>query len=202
MATIWDSCEPGVSFTTPDFYREHHPFDGDHFYWMGVRHVVGAIVPKCHIIGITPQQHVDFHDWVGVAPMVQAHPHPSNPALLTRCLVAGGGSSSLAGLRHMLRLQPHPGTGYSRAYFVLLEGGLDEGLGQGLGNDKECYLHRLLCFLYHGPSPHPDHVVGHLCDNKLCICPWHLAWMTQAENVQMGKGRKRKRAAHLNKALS
>lgn len=52
-------------------------------------------------------------------------------------------------------------------------------------NDFEFYLHRFLCYMYRGPPPSPELEVAHLCQHKLCILPWHMAWMPHAWNIQM-----------------
>lgn len=89
--------------------------------------------------------------------------------------------------RHF-KLQPHgPRAGPSSAYMKA------KPHCMAMGNHSEFYLHHLLCWMYHGPPPSPNHVAGHLCHHKRCLLPWHLAWMLQSENVQMGwDQRKRK----------
>jgi hypothetical protein len=49
---------------------------------------------------------------------------------------------------------------------------------------KECYLHTLLCHMFHGPAPtHPtQHVASHRCEHKLCICGWHMLWQTKQQD--------------------
>lgn len=66
-----------------------------------------------------------------------------------------------------------------------------KAMSWGWHNHFEIYLHRLICFMYRGPPPSPAHVAGHLCHHKACLCPWHLEWMTQSANVQMGKDHRR-----------
>lgn len=57
---------------------------------------------------------------------------------------------------------------------------------------QEVYVHRLICYLYNGPPPADKPMAGHRCENKLCICPWHLWWMSTSEN-QLRAHAKRKR---------
>lgn len=52
-------------------------------------------------------------------------------------------------------------------------------------------LHRLLCHMYHGPPPTPTHAVGHLCEHKLCILPWHMYWMPQGDNLRRHRAHSR-----------
>ena len=43
---------------------------------------------------------------------------------------------------------------------------------------------RLMCELFYGPAPTPEHEASHLCeDNWLCVHPWHLCWETKRENM-------------------
>lgn len=43
---------------------------------------------------------------------------------------------------------------------------------------------RVVCALFHGPAPSPDHQAAHSCGNghKACVSPWHLRWATRREN--------------------
>lgn len=61
-------------------------------------------------------------------------------------------------------------------------------VGCFVDNTSEFYVHQLLCYAFYGPPPDDGakYVVGHLCHHKLCMCPWHLAYMQQRTNVQMG----------------
>jgi HNH endonuclease len=42
--------------------------------------------------------------------------------------------------------------------------------------------HRFMCWLCNGPSQTDKVVVHHLCENKSCINPQHLQWVTASEN--------------------
>jgi hypothetical protein len=44
------------------------------------------------------------------------------------------------------------------------------------------YAHLLLCAMVHGPRPTPAHEAEHLCGNKLCMNPRHLAWALHKVN--------------------
>lgn len=44
-------------------------------------------------------------------------------------------------------------------------------------------LHTLLCHLYHGPPADPSFECSHICQHKLCICPWHLKWEAHQANT-------------------
>ena len=48
------------------------------------------------------------------------------------------------------------------------------------------WAHRFMCSLVHGYPPTPDHTAAHTCGNGHggCVNPHHLAWKTQAENLE------------------
>ena len=47
------------------------------------------------------------------------------------------------------------------------------------------YLHRLICWLFHGPPPSMLMVASHLCHNRLCVNPLHIMWATLLQNQNM-----------------
>lgn len=65
----------------------------------------------------------------------------------------------------------------SRGYFWVKPGGL------GMGEAGGIYLHHLLLWMFAGPAP-AGRECGHTCNHKMCICPWHMAWVTKGENKQ------------------
>lgn len=49
------------------------------------------------------------------------------------------------------------------------------------------YLHALLLWMYEGPpdAPYPTPLeTSHDCHHKLCLCPWHMSWVTRQVNTQ------------------
>lgn len=53
-----------------------------------------------------------------------------------------------------------------------------------VANPKRFNAARLMCELFHGPAPTPEHEASHLCEaNWLCVHPWHLCWETKKENM-------------------
>lgn len=49
------------------------------------------------------------------------------------------------------------------------------------------YLHALLLWMYMGPPGHPYPIsleTSHDCHHKLCLCPWHMSWVTRQSNTQ------------------
>lgn len=55
---------------------------------------------------------------------------------------------------------------------------------------KVVHGHTVICRHFHG-DPDASQQVRHLCGERTCIAPWHLAWGTQAENEadKIGHGR-------------
>lgn len=110
--------------------------------------------------------------------------HHNNPHLHTECCTLSKCNGWLKS-QGQFKLLPNgkykdSKTSLSRGYILVKDGGF-------VDNTSDFLLHTLLCYAYYGPPPpslsHP--VAGHLCHHKLCICPWHLAWMEQGTNVQM-----------------
>ena len=180
----WDACKEGTITSSPDFFTTN-PQPKDHTWWVGLREYMEPLVDKCHILGISPYMSIS---WASYRNGAGIPAHPRHAYLHTSCVVPPGGTGFLDDLPKF-KLQPHGSCqqGCSRGYFKVPK---DER-----GNDKEFYLHDILCYMYNGPPPDPSLVVGHLCGNKLCILGWHLYWITQADNVVMGLNKKRKKWA-------
>ena len=51
------------------------------------------------------------------------------------------------------------------------------------GKIKYRPLHQKVCRDHHGPKPSPKHMVRHLCNNRACYNPEHLAWGTHQDNM-------------------
>jgi len=52
--------------------------------------------------------------------------------------------------------------------------------------DRQSYLHRIICYLVAGPPTARYKYAIHSCGNKRCISPHHVHWGTQAENLAKG----------------
>lgn len=78
-----------------------------------------------------------------------------------------------------------PKKGHNMGYFRVLANSM-------LPNTGDIYLHRLLRWMYAGPAADASLDCAHLCEHKLCICPWHMAFVTRSANAYSGH-RKRKR---------
>lgn len=58
--------------------------------------------------------------------------------------------------------------------------------GKRGGNSRSReWMHRLVCWVMHGPPPSNDFKLwqaGHKCGNSWCVCPMHMQWMTGTSN--------------------
>ncbi len=52
------------------------------------------------------------------------------------------------------------------------------------GKIKYCYIHRLMCLTFIGPSPSPKHEAAHFDDNKKNNTLSNLRWATRRENAE------------------
>lgn len=190
----WAVCQVGTHHELPSFFNTTPSLRG-HLWWVGLRDILEALVRRCH--PHPPLADVDMEDQLITDFLIYKSgqglpPHPSMPTLHTKCVVPprGHGWVHHESLQGRYKMQPHPGggrDGQSRAYIKVKKFMFDNE------NNKEFYLHNLLCYMYNGPSPAPDLVVGHLCGNKLCILPWHMAWISQSLNVEMGWAKKKRK---------
>lgn len=62
--------------------------------------------------------------------------------------------------------------------------GRSGGYGTILYNGKKQYVHRVVCFLEHGPPPTSAHEAAHSCGrgHAGCVNRRHLSWKTSADN--------------------
>ena len=51
-------------------------------------------------------------------------------------------------------------------------------------------LHTLLCWYRHGKKGSPRDITGHMCNNKGCINPRHLQWLSPEDNIAFKKASK------------
>lgn len=64
-----------------------------------------------------------------------------------------------------------------RRYGTSLVGGVDIP-------SQEIYVSRLLCYIYRGPPPSQELEACHLCENRMCMAPWHLVWDSRQNNMK------------------
>lgn len=143
--------------------------------WRGIMLWLGPLLTKC-----TPNMDLVDYRWGNMMAHKSHHDE-----LGTECLLVNPIKRWLP-TQHVFKLQPHGSTQHKascprRGYMMVKVGGFED-------NDQTFLLHRLLCHMYRGTCPAHlvSPVAGHLCHHKLCLCPWHLAWMEQWENVQGG----------------
>lgn len=163
----------------PAFFTEHPTWESS-MYYAGLVGKLEGLLQQCQPLDPAIR---DERWTVGSFTRGPLPPHPNDPDLPTPCYVVMGIKRWLATEDgEDFRLQPHGATAHkprcpNRGYMHVKAGGMHD-------NDFDFALHRLLCHLYHGPPPSPHHVVHHKCHHKLCLCPWHMEWCTQGDNVQ------------------
>jgi hypothetical protein len=54
-------------------------------------------------------------------------------------------------------------------------------------------VHRIVCWLAHGPPLEDGMVVDHKCSNKGCLTANHLQWVSHQENCQLGVSRRKRK---------
>lgn len=127
-------------------------------------------------------------------------PHPTQPGLHTVCLVAQNlegfmGGSSTFKLKRVHSGKAHRSRSSKAAYLKVRQHGFSPGEGIPA---REVYFHWVLCFMFRGPCPQgTPHRVMHVCDNKLCLAPWHLQWGDQSTNMKAYHVHKRHRTQYL-----
>lgn len=125
--------------------------------------------------------HPKFDNFVGG---VGVDPHPSQPHLFTKCLVPTNFASMLNQFSARFRfVKRGGGSGAKAGSIKLKEYGISLPGGVDLPN-QEVFVSRLLCFMYRGPPAGPELEVCHLCENRMCMAPWHLVWDSHQSNIK------------------
>lgn len=61
-------------------------------------------------------------------------------------------------------------------------------ISNGKGNGCKVTVARVVCYLHHGPPPHPSYVVDHIDGDSLNDHPSNLRWATYSENTLNNSG--------------
>lgn len=118
-----------------------------------------------------------------------AEAHPTQGALLhTKCIIVSKYRTLVSGSRTW-KFNPAGRGGGSigkrggkAGYIKVKQYGFQQESGLPMPGE-EIYLHKLLCFMYRGPGPAKEEV-SHVCENKLCMAPWHMRWVTHQQNME------------------
>lgn len=176
--------EGGPPLQAPDWLLPDMPHHGT-VWWRGVLSYLDPLIERCRGLPV-PR----FENYVAGA---NIEVHPTQPHLFTRCLVP---------IDCARTLMDHSG----RFKFVK-KGGRDRGAKVGCMKLKrhacgggvpaqEVYISRLLCYMYRGPPPEPGLEACHLCENRMCMAPWHLVWASHSNNMKGYHVHKRNRKAY------
>ena len=185
----WKCCHRGGK--VPAFYHSS-PTQQDNVWWEGLRLRLKPLVEQgCTVYG--SKDKISWEQWLTGDGL------PANLAdskLKTQCLVLAHSETWLAKFdEHPFRLQPHgqktDRRSPNRGYIKVKANGFSTT--QPSTQDKSFYVHTLLCYMFHGPKRGAKQVAGHMCHHKLCILPWHLKWISQSDNIKMGRKRQKKK---------
>ena len=148
----------------------------DPIWWRGVLSFLDPLIQRCR--GLGAPQLDNFVHGVGVAP------HPSQPHLFTKCLVPTDFARMLSQFCGRFRFVKKGGgpRGAKAGSIKLKECGISLVGGVDLPC-QEIYVSRLLCYMYRGPPPSPELEACHLCENRMCMAPWHLVWDSHQSNI-------------------
>lgn len=122
-------------------------------------------------------------------------PHPTQPHLYTKCLVPTNFQTTLSQWGHRFKFKKMAqGRGAKVGCMKLKERGITSGNLEF--PPGELYISRLLCYMYRGPPPSPLLEACHMCENRMCLAPWHLAWDSHSSNLKGAKVHKRNMRAY------
>lgn len=147
-------------------------------WWRGILSLLEPLLARCSAL---PAPHLDnFVNGTNIAA------HPTQPHLFTQCLVPTGYRATLGRFSNRFRFVPK-GKGSKRGAkagcFKLRASGCGLEGGQPLP-PQEIYISRLLCYMYRGPPPPLAFEACHLCENRMCLAPWHLVWDSHQQNIK------------------
>ena len=193
-APSWDVLLPGSKTQAPDWwFQPREPGPSGLLQASRWRGLIPVIFEDPLLTSMPPKWGIV--DWQHAFLTGQGIPaHPTQPnTLRTVCLIFTKNHKTFLKANPMFKLVTNgSGAGQessSKGYLRLMA----NAVPTCFPNTHEVYLHRLLCFLYNGPPPDGKPWVGHLCGHKLCLCPWHLAWMDNSENLKRYHAKKKRR---------
>lgn len=147
----------------------------DTTWWMGIVGLLEPLLSRCRGL---PAPYVS--NFIMKA-NIEAHPKHAQ-LLKTRCLIPTDFATVLTNNRARFKFvrKGRGGQGGKGGCMKLRQGGCDQGLPS-----QELYISRLLCYMYSGP-PDPNQVLEacHLCENGMCMAPWHLVWASHKNNIK------------------
>lgn len=172
--------------TTPPEWLLHNAQPQNSVWWLGL---LSMLRPLLERVAILPRDQLDnYRNGTNI------EAHPTHPEFWTKCLIPTNYRGLLHGstrFRFVAKTSNGAKSG-KRGYFKLKEGGCSSGHIHM--PSQEIYSHRLLCFMYKGPPPEgQDIVCCHMCENRMCLAPWHLFWAPHRANLQGGIVHKKNR---------
>lgn len=116
---------------------------------------------------------------------LKSHPNPSLQArLYTVCYFPKDFKRQLKQYGSMFKYKcMGRGSDAKAGRMKLRPGGIRLGEGWVLPG-REVYISRLLCYMYRGPPASPTLEACHMCENQLCLAPWHLCWDSRSSNAR------------------
>lgn len=110
-------------------------------------------------------------------------PHPTQQVLLhTMCCFPKDFRGMLKDHGNIFKFRPSGrGRDAKAGRMKLRPHGIDL-LDGALLPDQEVYISRLLCYMYRGPPANPTLEACHMCENQMCLAPWHMCWATRSSN--------------------
>lgn len=172
--------------TTPPEWLLHNAQPEAAMWWFGLLAILRPLLER---VSLLPRDELDNY-----RNGTHMEAHPSHPEWWTKCLIPRDFRGVLQG-SSVLRFKPISTKGLKGGkwgYFMLKEGGCS--LGHQHMPSQEIHLHRLLCFMYRGPPPPGQNIEAcHMCENRMCLAPWHLVWAPHGANIKGGMVHKRNR---------
>lgn len=168
--------------TTPPEWLLYNAQAKDSVWWIGL---LSMLRPLLERVSILPMDELDnYRNGTNI------ETHPTHPEFWTKCLIPRDFRGLLQCSSRFRFVPCKGGSGGKRGYFKLKEGGCSSG--DIHMPSQEIYLHRLVCFMYNGHPPQGQDIRAcHMCENRMCLAPWHLKWAPHETNIKGGVVHKR-----------